>query len=134
VDPIDNPYTPNARARPLAIVGRDEQIQRFQLLLKRLTKARTEQSVIITGLRGVGKTVLLGSFRDTALDQGWMIIEEGVSKHDDADFRRNSAARLRIALFELSPKSRWNERIKRAASVLKPSSLPCTRLCSAASQ
>lgn len=52
-----------------------------------------------------------------------MIIEEEVSKHDDADFRRNTAVRMRTALFEMSPKSRWNERIKRAAGVLKSFSL-----------
>jgi len=65
---MTNPYTPNAGAEPQAIVGRDDQLESFDLLLGRISRGRTEQSMIITGLRGVGKTVLLGRFRATALD------------------------------------------------------------------
>ncbi|MFZ5872295.1 MAG: AAA family ATPase [Actinomycetota bacterium] len=119
MDPILNPYTPNAGAQPPAILGRDDQLQRFDLLLRRLRRGRTEQSMIITGLRGVGKTVLLGRFFKTALAQDWVVIDEEVSKHDDDDFRRNLASWIRTALFTLSPKARWNDRLKRAASVLK---------------
>lgn len=75
--------------------------------------------MIITGLQGVGKTVLLGRFFKTALAQDWVVIDEEVSKHDDDDFRRNLASWIRTALFTLSPKARWNDRLKRAASVLK---------------
>jgi len=60
---ITNPYTPNADAEPQAVVGRDDQLESFDLLLSRIERERTEQSMIITGLRGVGKTVLLGQFR-----------------------------------------------------------------------
>lgn len=123
MDPILNPYTPNAGAQPPAILGRDDQLQRFDLLLKRLSRGRTEQSMIITGLRGVGKTVLLGRFYTAALAQEWVIIDEEVGKHDDADFRRNMAAWMRTALFTLSPKARWNDRFKRAGAVLKSFSL-----------
>lgn len=119
MDPILNPYTPNAGAQPPAILGRDDQLQRFDLLLRRLRRGRTEQSMIITGLQGVGKTVLLGRFFKTALAQDWVVIDEEVSKHDDDDFRRNLASWIRTALFTLSPKARWNDRLKRAASVLK---------------
>lgn len=79
--------------------------------------------MIITGLRGVGKTVLLGSFRDEALAEGWVVIEEEVRKHDDVEFRRNLAIRMRASLFELSPRARWGERMRRAASVLKSFSI-----------
>lgn len=75
--------------------------------------------MIITGLRGVGKTVLLSRFRREALSQDWVIIETEVSKHDDDTFRRDVVADVRTALFELSPKARWGDRVKRAASVLK---------------
>ena len=75
MDPLRNPYTPNAGARPPVILGRDDQLQTFALLLARMAAGRTEQSMIITGLRGVGKTVLLGSFRTEALGQSWVVID-----------------------------------------------------------
>lgn len=116
---IDNPYTPNAGAEPVAIVGRDDQLESFDLLLERLSRGRTEQSMIITGLRGVGKTVLLGQFRDRTLAREWAVVELEVSKHDDTEFRRDLAARLRSALLDLCPRVRWGERFRHAAGVLK---------------
>lgn len=116
---LTNPYTPNAGAEPQAIVGRDDQLAAFDLLLGRISRGRTEQSMIITGLRGVGKTVLLGRFRATALDQDWVVVELEVSKHDDSEFRRDISARLRTALLELSPRARWTDRFRHAAAVLK---------------
>jgi Cdc6-like AAA superfamily ATPase len=67
MDPVANPYTPNAGATPPVVVGRDDQQRSFDLLLARLEKGRTEQSMIITGLRGVGKTVLLGASSQSLL-------------------------------------------------------------------
>jgi hypothetical protein len=61
MDPILNPYTPGAGSRPPALTGRDEEIHAFRILLERIRQGRAEKSLLITGLRGVGKTVLLGS-------------------------------------------------------------------------
>ena len=112
-------YTPNAGARPQAIVGRDDQLASFDLLLGRLQRGRTEQSMIITGLRGVGKTVLLGQFRAKALQSDWVVVELEASKHDDATFRRVLSMHLRTALFELAPRASWGKRLRRAAAALK---------------
>ncbi|HEC09704.1 MAG TPA: ATP-binding protein, partial [Acidimicrobiales bacterium] len=76
------PYTPNAGAKPPALVGRDEELDSFGILLDRLRAVRTEQSMIITGPRGVGKTVLLNEFRDRAVDRNWVVIEIEILKHD----------------------------------------------------
>ncbi|MFC6704833.1 ATP-binding protein [Flexivirga alba] len=119
MDPLRNPYTPNAGAEPEAVVGRDDQLASFDLLLARLERGRTEQSMIITGLRGVGKTVLLGQFRTKALAAQWTVVELEVSKHDETEFRLDLATRLRSALLDLSPKVRWTERFHHAAAVLK---------------
>lgn len=116
---LTNPYTPNAGAEPQAVVGRDDQLGFFDLLLARVEQGRTEQSMIITGLRGVGKTVLLGQFRSKALAKEWVVVELEVSKNSEASFRASMATKLRTALFELSPKARWTERFAHAASVLK---------------
>ena len=114
-----NPYTPNAGAEPEAVVGRDDQLATFDLLLARVERGRTEQSMIITGLRGVGKTVLLGQFRSKALSREWVVVELEVSKHDEAQFRRDMGTRLRTALLTLSPRARWTDRFKHAAAVLQ---------------
>lgn len=119
VDPVTNPYTPNAGAEPEVIVGRDDQLASFDVLLRRLSRGRTEQSMIITGLRGVGKTVLLGQFRDKALVADWAVVEHEASKHDDAAFRRELALQLRAALLQLAPRARWTERARRAAAALR---------------
>lgn len=119
MDPLRNPYTPNAGAQPTTLVGRNPQLDSFDLLLGRLKRGRTEQSMIIKGLRGVGKTVLLGRFRQKALQTDWVVLEMEVQKHDDSDFRRTIAGKTRTALLELSPKARWTDRAKKAAGVLK---------------
>jgi AAA ATPase domain len=116
---LTNPFTPNAGAEPEAIVGRDDQLDSFDLLLARIELGRTEQSMIITGLRGVGKTVLLGQFRNKARGKDWVVIDQEVSKHNDEEFRRELAGRLRRSLLELSPKARWTDRFQHAAAVLK---------------
>ncbi|WP_440708167.1 ATP-binding protein [Herbiconiux sp. YIM B11900] len=116
---LTNPYTPNAGAEPQAVVGRDAQLESFDLLLARIERARTEQSMIISGLRGVGKTVLLGQFRTKALERDWVVVELEVSKNDEKHFRASMATKLRTALFELSPKARWTDRFKHAAAVLR---------------
>lgn len=116
---LTNPYTPNAGAEPQAVVGRDDQLGSFDLLLARIERGRTEQSMIITGLRGVGKTVLLGQFRSKALGRDWVVVELEVSKNDESHFRRTLATKLRTALYELSPKARWTDRFQHAAAVLQ---------------
>jgi hypothetical protein len=72
MDPINNPYTPNAGSRPQALAGRDQEIEQFRVLVGRLKRGATEQSMIIRGLRGVGKTVLLNAFEDQAESEGFL--------------------------------------------------------------
>lgn len=118
MDSILNPYTPNAGASPDVIVGRDEQTAAFTALLQRLSRGKTHQSMIITGLRGVGKTVLLNEFGDIARVQQWEVLELEASKHDDARFRQTMAALLKAALLRLSPRAKWTDRARRAAAII----------------
>jgi KaiC/GvpD/RAD55 family RecA-like ATPase len=119
MDPRTNPYTPNAGAAPPALVGRDDQLESFGLLIDRLQAGYTEQSMIVTGLRGVGKTVLLNRFHDRIESAGWVSIEIEASKHDDSAFRRELALHFRRALLEMAPRERWRSRMHRAAGVLR---------------
>lgn len=117
MDPRKNPYAPGAGTKPPALVGRDEQIENFDILLERLENGYAEQSMVITGLRGVGKTVLLDVFRDQAEAREWATVEWEVEK--TPRFGSKMAAHVRRALLQIAPKARWSQRARRAASILK---------------
>lgn len=112
-----NPYTPNAGARPPALVGRDDELEAFKVLLARLLCGYTDQSMLITGLRGVGKTVLLTRFQELAREGGWTTVEAEITKNSDFGDRMANFARR--ALLQLAPRDRWKERAARAAAVLR---------------
>jgi len=117
VDPRKNPFAPGAGTKPPALVGRDDQIESFDVLLERLENGYAERSMIITGLRGVGKTVLLDVFRDKAEAREWATVEWEVEKN--GPFGAKMAANVRRVLLQIAPKSRWTDRVLRAASILK---------------
>lgn len=121
MDPRSNPFTPNAGARPPALVGRDVEIEAFDVLLHRLEQGRPQQSMIITGLRGVGKTVLLGAFREAAMERRWVTVEAEVTKN--SDFAERMSRLARRALLTLSSPTAWQQRARRAAAVVKSFSL-----------
>jgi predicted AAA+ superfamily ATPase len=99
----DNPFTPNAGARPPALMGRDEELEAFAVLLARLLAGHTEQSMLITGLRGVGKTVLLTRFEEMAREAGWTTVEAEITKNSDFGDRMANLARR--ALLQVAPQS-----------------------------
>jgi len=117
MDPRKNPYAPGAGTKPPALVGRDKQIELFDILLERLENAHAEQSMIVTGLRGVGKTVLLDVFREKAEGRGWATVEWEIEKK--SPFAPKVAAQARKALLQIAPKARWKDRALRAAATLK---------------
>lgn len=117
MDPRKNPYAPGAGTKPPALVGRDGQIESFDILIKRLENGYSEQSMIITGLRGVGKTVLLDVFRGIAERHSWATVEWEVEKN--SSFALKMASQVRRALLQIAPKARWDDRIRQAAAVLK---------------
>jgi hypothetical protein len=121
VNPRDNPYTPNAGAPPPALVGRDAELEGFEILLERLRRGYPEQSMLITGLRGVGKTVLLGEFERRAVAEGWVTVTAEITKNEEFGARMSSL--VRRALFQTAPKASWTEKVRRAAGVLKSFSL-----------
>jgi len=71
VDPIRNPYAPGAGQRPPELAGRDQQLAAFDVVLERIARGRPERSLVLTGLRGVGKTVLLNALRSAAVRKRW---------------------------------------------------------------
>jgi AAA ATPase domain len=69
-----NPYSPGAGLRPAAPVGRDSELQNWSLALQRIENARSAKSVVLHGLRGEGRTVLLGEFHRMAEERDWMTV------------------------------------------------------------
>ena len=99
MDPVRNPYAPGAGQRPPELAGRDEQLDVFDVVLERVAKGRPERSIVLTGLRGVGKTVLLNALRSSAVRAGW-----GTGKLEarpDQSLRRPLASALHQAVREL---------------------------------
>jgi hypothetical protein len=118
VRPEDNPYTPNAGAEPRYLAGREHELDAFRVLLRRMKKGHTDQSMIVVGLRGVGKTVLLSAFRAIAEEEGDLVaIEAEITKHEDFGPRMGALARR--ALFSVAPSAKWKERGRLAAAVLR---------------
>jgi DNA polymerase III delta prime subunit len=101
VDPIRNPYAPGAGQRPPELAGRDEQLDAFDVVLERVARGRPERSIVLTGLRGVGKTVLLNALRSAAVRAGW-----GTGKLEarpEQSLRRPLASAVHQAVRELGP-------------------------------
>ena len=99
MDPIRNPYAPGAGQRPPELAGRDEQLHAFDVVLERIARGRPERSIVLTGLRGVGKTVLLNALRSAAVRAHW-----GTGKLEarpDQGLRRPLSAALLVAVREL---------------------------------
>src|SRR5436305_7187081 len=106
--PIRNPYAPGAGRRPPELAGRDAELAAFDVLLERVARGRPERSVVLTGLRGVGKTVLLNALRSAAVRRGW-----GTGKFEarpDQSIRRPLAAALHLAIRELASVHKDEER------------------------
>ncbi|MDH3308657.1 MAG: ATP-binding protein [Acidimicrobiia bacterium] len=117
MDPVRNPYSPGAGSRPPALVGRDQQLDAFDVAIQRLSQGRPAKSMMLTGLRGVGKTVLLGEFGRIARSHGW--VHETVEATQGMDFERSMATLARKAILRLSVGQRTAARAKRALGVLR---------------
>jgi hypothetical protein len=117
VDPIRNPYAPGAGQRPPELAGRDRELDQFDVVLERIAKNRPERSLVLTGLRGVGKTVLLNALRSQAIGRLWGTGK--IEARPDQTLRRPVAAALHMALRELAPRHRDPERIEYVLSVVK---------------
>ncbi|MGH7907268.1 MAG: ATP-binding protein [Candidatus Binataceae bacterium] len=74
MSPRENPYAPGAGTPPPELAGRDEVIERAAIALDRIRAGRAARSLILYGLRGVGKTVLLNRIRIEAEERGFAAV------------------------------------------------------------
>ncbi|WP_131101473.1 ATP-binding protein [Streptomonospora litoralis] len=117
MDPVRNPYAPGAGQRPPELAGRERELRQFEVVLERVARGRPERSTVLTGLRGVGKTVLLNAFRSMAIQRLWGTGK--IEARPEQSIRRPVAAALHMALRELAPRHRAPDRIEHVLGVLK---------------
>lgn len=94
-----NPYNPGSGLRPRVMGGRHAEIDAFDLVLARTKRGMPNRGMVLSGLRGVGKTVLLNYLRDQADRHGWLTVQiEGRPEAQGSREVRDKLAReLQIA-------------------------------------
>ena len=100
MDPRLNPYAPGAGTPPPELAGRDELIERAAIALDRIRAGRPARSLILYGLRGVGKTVLLNRIRLDAEARG--IASVRIEAPEERSLPALLAPALRATLLRLS--------------------------------
>jgi len=117
MDAIQNPYAPGAGSYPPTLRGRDGELEAFRILLERLRQGRSEKSLLVSGLRGVGKTVLLNEFESIALNADFVTAMSEIIHA--TNFRALMAGHTQRALREISAGDWKQAHIQRALGVLK---------------
>ena len=100
MDPITNPFAPGAGSPPPELAGRDELRETVRIALGRARLGNPAKSILMAGLRGVGKTVLLDRLRDDAEATGSQTLR--VEAPEDRSLPAIIAPELRQALLRLS--------------------------------
>ena len=117
MDPIKNPFSPGAGSPPPELVGRDPVLEQARILLGRVRERRPEKSLLLTGLRGVGKTVLLNEIKRLADDEGYRTIF--VEAHEGKALGPLIAPYLRSLLYDLDRMAGTGDKVKRGLAVLR---------------
>lgn len=100
MDPVTNPYTPGAGTPPPELAGRDELRESARVALARVRLGRPAKSLLLIGLRGVGKTVLLDRLREDAEAAGLRTL--WVEAPENRSLPAILAPQLRLALLRLA--------------------------------
>lgn len=117
MDPITNPFSPGAGAPPPELVGRDPLLEQARILLGRVKQKRPEKSLLLTGLRGVGKTVLLNEIERMAKKGGYQSIL--LEAHEEKPLGELIFPALRSLLYDLDRVAGAGDKVKRGLAVLR---------------
>lgn len=117
MDKIKNPFSPGAGSPPPEMAGRNSILEQAEVLLGRVLAKRPEKSLLLTGLRGVGKTVLLNEIERRARGTGYRTIL--VEAHEGKALAVLLAPHLRRLLFDLDRIAGAGVKVRRALAVLK---------------
>ncbi len=116
MDPVRNPFAPGAGTRPPELAGRDALREAVRVALARLRLGRAAKSVLMVGLRGVGKTVLLDAMRDDAESKGIQTVR--VEAPEQRSLPALLAPELRLALLRLSRNAKAKDLAERGLRAL----------------
>jgi hypothetical protein len=116
VDAVANPFNPGAGTPPPELAGRDELLETARVSLERLRRGRPSKSMLLVGLRGVGKTVLLDRIRELAEGLGIETIR--IEAPENRSLPGMLAPQLRLALLRLSRQAKAKELAVRALRAL----------------
>ncbi|GBR07217.1 ATP-binding protein [Acetobacter oeni] len=117
MDPIRNPYVPGAGASPPELAGRHELFTQAGIVLQRALVGKSARSFIATGLRGVGKTVVLGRVQQLAESAGYLTCF--VEAHEDKSLGQLLAPPFRKMMLDLDRLGAVTAQVKRGLRVLK---------------
>jgi hypothetical protein len=117
MDPMQNPFSPGAGSPPPELAGRGPLLEQARVTLGRVKAGRPERSVLLVGLRGVGKTVLLNKVRELAsgFDYHAVLIEA----HERKPLAALLLPPLRQVLISLDRMAQISQKAKRGLRVLK---------------
>lgn len=112
-----NPYRPGAGLMPAYLAGRDEDIRNIEQMFTALTMNIPTQSVIFSGLRGVGKTVLINKLQKIAEEKGIFCTHIEVEERND--FISQIAACSQSFLRKVCTKERLKGLIQKSLDAIK---------------
>lgn len=113
MDAMKNPFSPGAGTPPPELVGREKIIEQARVLLGRIKLKRSEKSMVLVGLRGVGKTVLLNEIGRQATKAHYLTVP--LETPENKPLAALLAPHLRTLLFQLD----MSEKVRRGLGVLK---------------
>jgi hypothetical protein len=117
MNPLLNPFSPGAGSPPPELAGRQSTTDRALLALERIKRGRSEKSMMLIGLRGVGKTVLLNRISKMAEDGGYKVAM--IEAHENKDLATLLYPSLRKILFTLDLGENLSSKVKLSLRVLK---------------
>lgn len=116
MDPVLNPYAPGAGTPPPELAGRDELRDQVRIAIERVRRGLPAKSVLMVGLRGVGKTVLLDRMRDDAETSGVHTVR--IEAPEGRSLPALLAPQLRQALLRLSRQQQAKDLAQRGLRAL----------------
>jgi len=100
MDRVSNPFAPGAGTPPPELAGRDELRETVRVALERIRRGLPTKSIVMVGLRGVGKTVLLDRMREDAESAGIQTLR--IEAPEKRSLPALLAPEIRVALLRLS--------------------------------
>ncbi len=117
MNPNKNPFSPGAGTPPPALAGRSDLLDQTMISLGRVKNSRSAKSILLIGLRGTGKTVLLYEISRLAEQEGYHAIM--IEAHEKKSLAELLLPELRRILFALDMGEKISQKVKRAFRVLK---------------